>query len=184
MSTKYIAIAVGAVVVLGGAWYFLGNSSVPTAPATEGSESMQEGDDAAMTDGAADGTFTGSLGDLAKRGGNYQCTFTQDASGAKSSGTVYVSGYQIRGDFTSTVAAANMTITTHMVQDGGYDYVWSSASPMGFKTKVVGTSGGDGYAPTSGTQVNMGQSYGYKCVPWTVDKSKFTLPAGVQFTEN
>ncbi|MEK9177152.1 MAG: hypothetical protein AAB923_02550 [Patescibacteria group bacterium] len=178
MQTKYIAIAVGAVVVLGGLWYFLGGSAM--AP----SGNMPEEKSGSMEEETASDEFTGSIGELAKRGGNYQCTFTSDTADASSSGTVYVAGYQISGEFTSAIPSASMTVKTYMVQDGGYTYIWSSESPMGFKTKITETSTGPDYAPTSGTQVTMGQSYAYKCAPWTVDKGKFSVPSDVEFVEN
>lgn len=186
MTPRNIAIAVGVLVVLGAAWYFMGmkggDSANPAGGTVPTGDMTEDGAAGGSAQGASDGTFTGSIGDLAKRGGNYECTFTTDTAQSKSSGTVYVAGFQIRGDFTSV--AAGQTVETHMVQDGGYDYVWSSAAPMGFKSKVTNTAPAAGYAPTSGTQDTMGESYSYKCVPWTVDKSKFALPAGVQFMGN
>jgi hypothetical protein len=117
---------------------------------------------------------------LTRRGGDWQCTFNVENQISQSSGTVYVSGQTLRGDFASQVPQLNQTIDSHMIQNNGAVYVWTSLSPQGFKTEAaISTPGGAAEFQDQGVDIN--QTYDYNCMPWTVDNSKFELPAGVTF---
>lgn len=105
------------------------------------------------------GAYTGTLQQLAERGGDYRCVFSSN----NISGTVYTSGGRVRGDFVAG------PVDSHMILIGGYVYTWSPVVPGGLKTPV-----GDG----SGRE-----AYHFTCKPWTPDEGMFTLPA-VLFTDN
>ncbi|MBX9765580.1 hypothetical protein K2X83_02975 [Patescibacteria group bacterium] len=172
MSLKIVGIIAAVLIVGGAAAFFVMNSS--------GNPGFPESGSDITTRVNQPGAYNGSLADLTRRGGDWQCTFTVENQVAQSSGTVYVSGQKLRGDFSSLVPQLNQTIDSHMIQDNGAVYVWTSLSPQGFKTETaISTPGGAAAFQEQGVDVN--QAYDYNCVPWTVDPSKFELPAGVTF---
>lgn len=117
--------------------------------------------------------FSGSLADLARRGGAWRCTFTEESETVTSRGTVYVDGEKIRGDFESDTQG--ITVDSHMITDGAFIYTWSPIAPTGYKVPYS-LKGGSGGNETSGQQSDLEQSYDYTCEAWTVDESKFIIP--------
>ncbi len=171
--TKFVAFLAVACILAGlGYFFYTNDSQSQTTDATEQTGSASD----------AEGEFTGTLSDLATRGGDYRCTFTHDSVVAKSGGTVYISGSRIRGDFSSVVPQVNMTVESHMIQNDGYVYAWSPMSPSGMKAKAM-TGGASGSAAMSGQGVDQNQAYTYNCEKWSVDASVFALPSGISFTE-
>lgn len=169
---KIIGIIAAVVVVGGAVGYFLMNQGA-AAPGTANEQGT------ANTQNEV-GAFSGSLADLLGRGGDWQCTFGVENQVSNSSGTVYVSGSKIRGDFESMVPQLNQTIDSHMIQSDGFVYVWTSLAPQGFKSKAtIGTPDGTTAFRDQGIDIN--QAYDYNCTPWAADASKFELPAGVTF---
>lgn len=145
-------------------------SPVATAPETDSTEEVS--------------VFNGSVKDLMARGGNHKCTFTQEVENSKSTGTVYISGMKMRGDFNSSVSAggANMDIASHMISDGEFMYTWSSMMPTGFKMKIADTSATATVTPTQ-QSFDSNQKLEYTCVAWAVDETQFALPTTVTFKE-
>lgn len=125
--------------------------------------------------------FEGSTKELMARGGNHKCTFTQDVENSKSTGTVYISGVKLRGDFLSAVTAGGSTLNveSHMISDGAFMWTWSSMMPTGFKTKVDQTASAD----TSKQGFDANQKLEYTCMNWTPDEGQFVLPTTVTFAE-
>jgi hypothetical protein len=124
--------------------------------------------------------WSGDIYDLSKRGGDHVCTFSHSSEVALSTGTVYVSGEKIRGDFISnTKIGVDMKIESHMISDGDFVYSWSSMAPTGFKAKVI--EGGSSSAPES-VGFNYNQKFEYDCNAWNVDSEKFVVPSDVKFT--
>ena len=182
MPTKYVAIGVVALIIIAGAFaYFSYSKPADSGQAATGQENNTA--DASGTETASAGAFTGSMGDLLGRGGDWKCTFDVTNSGAHSMGTVYVSEKRLRGDFSSTLPQVKQVVDSHMIQDNGFVYVWTSLSSQGFKTKTsLGTE--DATTKFNGQGVDINQKYGYNCTPWTVDAAMFTLPASVTFVGN
>lgn len=126
------------------------------------------------------GNFSGSMGELIARGGNYKCDFTHTTDAGDSSGTTYISGKKIRGDFTTNVTGVSaMKIETHMISDGEFAYTWSSMMPTGMKMKLNLSETSDG----AKTGFDYNQHLDYNCSPWMEDSSMFSLPANIKFTE-
>lgn len=167
---KNVVIAGGvlAVVVVAGGIFMVSRGP---STATEGSAHNATAQESIETQ---NGSYTGSLADLGKRGGNYECTFSHNSAVGDSSGVVYVSGNNIRGDFKSV--ASGFSVESHMIAKDGFTYTWTPLSPSGFRSRVVDGVTGGGTA-TEGTYTDQNQTYEYECVPWSVDESKFTLPA-------
>ncbi len=125
-----------------------------------------------------------AFSELVKQGGSYECTVKQVVSNIDSDGVVFMDKDRMRGEFSTL--AQGMKIDSTMIMKDGYTYTWSSMMPSaGFKIKVMpADEAGDAQASTSGTYSwNAEQIGDYYCKEWKVDESKFTLPAGVKFTE-
>ena len=179
---KVIWWIVGIIVVVIGIYYFVSNKPDTAAddvvPATEdgqGSFTTPSDDQGAPAD-----TSGKSLKDLIALGVSQQCAFSQTVDNSSTSGTVFVGMGKMRGDFVSV--ASGQTVNAHMIADGQYTYTWIDGIAMGFKMSL------DQTAPASGTGANqtgspdLNQKLDYNCSAWTLDASKFTLPAGVTFT--
>lgn len=119
----------------------------------------------------------GSLKSLLGLGKNVNCTFTYPDAG--STGTVYVSGQKMRGDFNMMVEGKQME--SHMIQDGTYAYSWTGSQGAKFKIdqnlKASPVSGGQQQS------VDLEKEVDYKCSPWSADNSKFTVPTDVKFVD-
>ena len=172
----FIIIAVIVLLLIGGALYLnLGKSS--TNPKDTGE--MQ-----GKTETAGE-MVKGSLKSLFGAGKNVTCTVNNvDNNG---SGTVYVAGNKIRGDFTSKVD--DKTIESHFIQDTEFSYLWSSEMEQGIKMKAdLGaeeTAMSDNKnSQTSGTEaVDLNKEVDYKCSNWSVDNSKFVPPSNIKFSD-
>lgn len=179
MNNKIIASILGVVLVLGGVYFLMGRGSDnmetpnsiavgepnPNVPQTETSNKKM------------------SFGAFLKQGGSYVCTVTQNMNGTESKGTVYVDGENLRGTFTTSVSGINMS--SEFLSTGGYMYSWSSQMPgKGFKFPMNKETVGN-------TSVNTSSQYSwnsdmvgdYDCDAWSGDKSKFSVPSGISFTE-
>lgn len=131
---------------------------------------------------ASSSDFKGSFAELAERGGSYKCTFAHENDIAVSTGTVYISGDRIRGDFHSETE--HMDVESHMIAKGGYVYTWSPMTSQGFKMIALENGGSfEGSAAMSGNYADLHQEYNYDCVVWNSDESMFTLPNDHTFVE-
>ena len=126
-------------------------------------------------------TSKGSIKSLIGLGKNVTCTVTYPSADGTVKGTVYVAGdKRMRGDFISNIE--DKEIDSHMIAEGGWNYIWSSASPQGTKMKIEENVP----TPTPGPQsqnVDVNTQVDYKCSNWSVDNSKFTPPSDIQFLE-
>lgn len=118
-----------------------------------------------------------------KQDGAYKCTVNQYVANIETKGTAYINAGMIRGEFNTKLQ--NMNVDSTFVVRDGYSYTWSSMLPsMGFKAKVDTSAGGNNTAGPSGTYVFNAEQIGdYNCEAWTVDNSKFEIPASIKFTE-
>jgi hypothetical protein len=118
-----------------------------------------------------------SLKDLISKGIAQSCTFSNEGM----TGSVYMSGGKVREDFDVTVD--NKTMKSHVIVMENTIYNWSDGQTTGIKMAYDPNATP---AATSATSSSKGSfdtnaSLNYKCSAWTVDASKFTLPAGVTF---
>ena len=166
----------GAIALAGAAWFAFGQgagTTTDTGQQTAGQSSM-------VSDESFDEQTT--LAAIQARGGSWKCDVSSTGPTANSSGTVYVAGERLRGDFTSEVPQVGMTIDSHIVSDGSYTYTWSSAAAQGVKAKV--TTEGEAGGKTSDSQTfDSGATMDYKCSAWPTDESKFAVPSDVTFRE-
>lgn len=134
-----------------------------------------------VTESESLGSVTkGSIASLLAAGKNVTCAMTYPDG--KGSGTIYVSGKKMRGDFT-VIMDASKEYKSSMIQDGEYAYMWSDLDKKGTKFKVSGIP-----TPTPATTpktdtVDINQEVDMNCSTWGVDPSKFVVPTDVQFTD-
>lgn len=125
-----------------------------------------------------------SFVDLMKLGKEYSCTFAHtDTKGNETNGTVYISGKNMRGDFTMMMNGKETQ--SHMIRKDDTNYMWTSAMPQGMMMKI--TAEDASVFGNADTQKNMGMSdtdpIDFSCDDWSVDESQFEPPEDVKFTD-
>ena len=115
-----------------------------------------------------------SLKDLLTAGIPQQCTF----SDVNVSGTTYIQGGKIRGDFATTAEGA--TSTGHMIFDGTTSYVWMDGAPTGFKMDINPADVADSQKSQQGLDIN--KAIDYNCSAWSADQTVFVPPSNITFT--
>ncbi len=114
-----------------------------------------------------------TLRELAASGTPQKCTFT---SANSTSGTMYVAGGKVRGDFSAQVNGS--AIMGHMIVMDNTSYVWMDGMSQGFKNSFDASA-----TTTTGSQgVNPDERVSYSCSSWSTDPSLFALPASVTFS--
>ncbi len=162
-------IAIAAVVLLGGGAYVYMN------PGVLGTSDAEEGSD---MDADMSVNFEGSLTmeELLSRGQDVTCTFAFEGGDSRTTGTVFVAGGMLRGDY-QTVASGKTVLSHTIVRDGSAHF-WMDSSATGFKGSATGAVTTSGSAGTP----DLNSKLDYTCVPWVKNDSTFTLPANVTFT--
>lgn len=135
----------------------------------------------AKADAKLDAKAKGSLSSLLKLGKNVMCKFSSTAGGNNSSGTMYIAANgDTRGDFKMVTSGGS--VTSSMIMKGGVWYGWSGS--QGVKMAVPENAGVDNAAAAQAEKyVDLNAEVDYSCSDWSVDGSKFTLPAGVNFID-
>ncbi len=172
MSIKALLGIIAAVIVLGGgAWY------LSTTNGTNEGVMNEQGAAGTSEEVGSEGTTT--FGEFLALGGSRECQVTVSMKEAPATGTVYVSGSDIRSDVVAKPANVAMEINAHMIRTGGYIYAWTDMYPQGMKMKESDTesesAANSGYDPSA--------EVSYTCKAWVPDASKFEVPASVTFTE-
>lgn len=135
-------------------------------------------------------SFSGTIKDLFTKNQPMQCTFSWSDEDVSSSGTVYVAGSKMHGNF-QTKQGNEEPYQSYIIQDGEYQYAWSPVDAnKGMKMKIsdvqmTETTPMAKETPTNEEQVLNweNQNVDYNCQPWTVDESKFVPPSNVEFTD-
>lgn len=177
MSNKNIIIAVVVVIVLAlvGGGIYLNSTKGKSADLIN---NVREG-----VQNAGESMTKGSIKGLLGTGKNVMCVIDSGAGGAS---TVYVSGNNMRGDFTTV--AGSTTTKSHMVQDGDYAYIWTDGATEGSKMNIKAMQESAGNASSSGQSAqdvtaDIDREVDMKCSAWNVDNSKFEVPTNVTFTD-
>lgn len=97
------------------------------------------------------------------------------------SGTVYVSGDKVRGDF--NIQAESQTMNTHMIQGGQEIYMWNDGSNQGTKIKIDPNQPTPSAPAGQPQTADLNQEVDYSCNNWSPDESKFRVPTDVQFMD-
>lgn len=174
--------AIGGLIVLGGvAYLFLGgNAAVPTT-------NSSKTDDDAKKEVAAPAEKK-SLRALLGMSESVTCAFAaDDPQAGKSSGTVYVAGGKMRGDFTAVLPTGGKKVESHMIVDGDMTYIWSpEGMGRGMKMRMPAVSaepGANAAAEPAEGAPSWDAAYDYRCSAWTPDSAKFTPPSDVEFMD-
>lgn len=149
-----------------------------TNPSTS-SQSAKETQNTTKSESLGSAT-KGSIASLLAAGKNVSCTMTNPDG--KGTGAIYVSGKKVRGDFT-TMTDPSKEFKSSMIQDGEYAYMWSDADKKGTKFKVSAIPTPTPNSASTTDAVDINQEVDMNCSTWTVDPSKFIVPADVQFTD-
>lgn len=172
-----------AIVLTGGAWYFLTRG--PSTPGTETATATTT-ESAAVTGTAPAGKGTGPLQNVFSRGGNYTCTFgtvnTAAAAASQSSGTLYVAGGKTRGDF-SVLASTGTRTTVHIIRSGGTNYTWVDGQTTGTKTAITATTATRINPSGAGFSEDQFATVSWDCHPWLTDSSQFVPPTSIAFVQ-
>jgi hypothetical protein len=175
MQNPALAWGIGAVVVVAGGfgmWLYSGAGTGAGGTSLSGAvEQSQQ---------AAESEKPQTLKSLIAYQGTQKCTFENATANSNSSGTVYVSNGQMRGDFTSTVQGR--AFDSHMIVKGNTSYVWGSSMPGGFKMSFDSLEAPSANASASGS-IDPNAPVNYSCGAWNADESVFELPASVQFQD-
>ena len=169
MQKKLIILIILVAVVVGGYFVFGGNKEVKNEELGDISEEQSSEKKMAFSQ-------------FLKQGGAYKCEVKQSMSDFENSGTMYVNGQTLRGEF-STVAEG-VKMDSSFISRDGYTYTWSSMTPgMGFKIKAEAETSNEG-ADVNETYAWSAEQIGdYNCKNWVVDASKFEIPKDITFQE-
>lgn len=168
---------VGALAFFG--FYFFNNKSESTKVDVMVEDTMTDTQTEVVSTTESATMTTGSLSSLMTSGQNTVCTFSSDQNGMNVDGLVHVSGTNMNGTF--SVQSGEESMSSHMISDGTWVYLWTDGSPQGIKMNVSEMEGATTTQP-SGFE-NLNQEYDFSCSPWVVDSMAFQLPEGVSFME-
>lgn len=118
-----------------------------------------------------------SMKELIASGVSQKCDFSEPQS--NTSGTIYIAGGKVRGDFTSTSPSG--VVGGHMISDGTSVHTWMEGMTQGF-TSSFDMSGAPGGGDTQ-QGLDPSKKTDYKCEKWSADESKFQLPSGITFVD-
>ena len=170
-------VIIGGVVVIGigGLIFFAGGVDAPTVE-----EVSEPGlNNTKVTSLVSeDGSYTGSLEELAFEGGDWKCTITLTTEGITSVSTTYLSGDNMRSDVVSDVPMVG-PMTMSAIVDEDYAYTWSSMQPGGYKIAVIDEESEEEVVDSEMEEVEnieIPEYLDYKCEKWEVDTTVFQLP--------
>ncbi|RJR28974.1 hypothetical protein C4564_04070 [Candidatus Microgenomates bacterium] len=174
---KKIIISGGILILLvvfaASAFILRGNST-----STENSKDQKEASNMMLDEMQTESGDMKSLKDLMSLAADQHCKFTDTES--NSSGEVFVSNGQMRGDFVSK--SNGETYSAHTISDGTTVYVWMDESGMGFKTDISKLeASGDEEKNEVSEAVDLNKQVEYECNTWSVDSSVFNIPDNIDF---
>ena len=126
--------------------------------------------------------FRGSVNDLYKLGRDITCTFERSDDAGTMSGTVYVTGDKMRGDF--QVTQSGEVFDSHTISDGEWVYTWGNTQLgyVGTKIKVTEAEDVEQTGEVEETP-NLDEEFDYKCSSWNVDSSLLVPPGDIEFQD-
>lgn len=169
---KQVMMIGGAVIliaIVAAGAFFVMSSKKSTSESMETAEEVEEG--GAMS--------KASIKSLLGAGKNVSCKINYPDNAG--SGTVYVTGDNMRSDYMMTVSGK--TMEGHMISDGTYMYSWQGTTGMKFKADAVATPSPAAGQTSQQQGADINEEVDMDCDNWSVDNSKFTPPADVTFTD-
>ncbi len=183
---KSILIVVGILILLlllFFVWKFTNKKPAEVSLSTQGQQQTTQKSNEEAT--ASD--VNGNVFDLIKLGKTLKCTYSMATQDVTISGTTYVSGENMRGDFENTEPNGTK-IQSHMISDGEWVYTWTSASPQGIKMNITKAQSEGSASNADSTTTNQNantfkNNVDFKCLPWIEDASVFQVPTDIKFTD-
>ena len=133
--------------------------------------------------------ISGTLNDLLARNISTQCTFESTTEFGTSSGSVYVAGKKMRGDF-KTKQKDGKEMQSYMIRDNDYIYTWSNLQKEGSKIKIVDMDKqieemkkNPSFQGSQNAVSLENQNANYNCKPWNKDESMFSVPTNIKFID-
>lgn len=165
-------------------WYLTNKKTTQGTPLSQNQPAQNAQKPSEETNSSS---VSGNVFDLIKLGKTLKCTYSTDTQGTSMSGTSYIAGKNMRGDFESTDPTGNK-IQSHMISDGTWAYTWTSASPQGFKMNISDaeskTSTPSASGSTNGQNLDaFKNNVDFNCNPWIEDASLFQVPSDIKFTD-
>lgn len=106
-----------------------------------------------------------------------QCTFES----ADSSGTVYIAGSQMSGDFTSSISGQSQL--AHTIIKNNQMYLWMDGEAEGMIMDIPAEDTKANSSTTASSAFDLDENVKYDCKSWTVVQSKFQTPSNVKFSD-
>lgn len=121
-----------------------------------------------------------SLKQLLGMGKNASCELSADEAQGVVSGKINISGAKMMADFKMSDEAGKM-MDSHMINDGEFTYIWSSAAPQGTKIK------NETVAPAKPDQTkdsfDEDKEVDMDCTDWVPTSESFKVPKDVEFLD-
>ena len=177
MSGKLIGLIIVVLLAVGGvgAYVFTQNKDDEKASTTTNSKS-------AFKDPESD-VYNGDLLDITSAGKARKCTFSATVENVTSNGTLYTDG---KGRGFMEIVVENVGSTNVLaLSDKVYGWTTAGGSTTGFTytkaelEKMSSDAGTNTQASSGASSAN--QPFNMKCVSWSVDLSKFTVPTNINF---
>ncbi len=105
------------------------------------------------------------------------CDVQSENTYLKHTGTVYVSGKKLYGDFTSYINGVQTNIL--MVDDSINLYAWNKGNTNGITIPVTLLSAGGNFL--SYGAIDLTAKISYRCSPWVANGSIFNVPTNITF---
>jgi hypothetical protein len=172
---KNIGIVIAAIIIIlvatVGGMFFLKASKAPAMPKSTAT--------ATPTQALKTNSVTGTIVGLLAGGKTVSCTIAYPDN--KGTGTVFVNDKKFAGDFNMT-GSTGKAITAHIISDGTYMYIWSSAMNGGIKMSLAAAKSAATNAQNN-QGVDINQNVSMNCGAWTADTSKFIVPTNITFSD-
>jgi hypothetical protein len=169
-----IAIVVGILILVGAVGAFLYSQSRPSSDTANTTTASQ------VSETPEEGAIQSTITEILAGGREAKCTFTAGDENGQTSGTVYTSGQNARGDFTTTVNGDETM--THMIKDGETFYMWGDSLATGVKMVMNINELSENLENNDQFQsFNPDQEMDIDCVSWTRDATLFSPPTNIRF---
>lgn len=123
----------------------------------------------------------GSFKDLIAMGRPLKCESNFTSEGNTSTGTMYVAGGKMRGDFSSQIAGKETQMHMLVKDQTSYTWIEGTGATMGFKMAI--TQNSPAQSGKTAKSVNVDQQVSYNCQSWAEDDNQFVVPSGVTFQD-
>ena len=188
--SKFLTLAALAIAVGGFAYYTLFWDRTPDlAPGATGDDTTEASDTATSDDTTDREPFSGvgTLLELQDEGEALECsiTYTDADTDTRVTGTYFVAGEQLRGDFLTDSPDLSGQILTSMTIDATTMYTWTETDGEQFGMRVDLPPDSEDFGEIDANEpVPLDQQVQYTCTPWAnVDNTIFQPPSDVLFQD-